>query len=112
MSEICQYTVTVTKEYTFNLLQEDARNMANEVGEVFNPDAFWCDEDTEISRNRVWDIVALSKFNVKNLDCLKIKNDELVEVDDSEEVIEAIRQEKLNKIKEEEFLKKQLKLGI
>lgn len=112
MSEIVQYTVTVTKECTFILLQEDGRNLSNEVREAFNSDAFWCDEDTGVSRDKILDIVALSKFNHKDIDLLKIEKGELVEVDDAEEIIEAIRQEKLNKIKEEEFLKKQLKLEI
>ena len=107
MTEICQYTITITKEYTFNMLQKDDKNMSNKIKELFNPGDFWLDENTEVYQNKILDVVSLNNCNI---DLLKIENGDLVEADSK--MIEAVRKEKLEKIKEEEFLKNQLKLKI
>jgi hypothetical protein len=112
MKEFVQYTIEIKKEFVFYLLQEKNQNHSSQIKEIFNPDDFWLDdEETFVRQNGSLGIHYLQSCNSKyDHDFFVIENNELVELEDSEEIIQNLIEEKILKEKEQEFLKNQLKL--
>lgn len=112
MKEFRQYTVEIKKEFVFYLLQEENQNHSPQIKEIFNPDDFWLDdEETFVRQNGFLGIHYLQGCNSKyDHDFLVIENNKLVELENSEEIIESLIEEKILKEKEQEFLKNQLNL--